>query len=285
MNGSTHILKRTGVTLALALFFVAGVCAPAGAAAPLPPNGHVVPTGNITTYYEEYGSGPPLIVLHGSLGSTADWVNIAPELAKSYRVILVDSRGRGRSSDDITPLTYHQMMSDTLLLMDTLGITKTHLLGWSDGAIIGLDMAVHHPERLASLVSYGGQSNVEAGTQFFDDFVRVMTVNDMKDWADAYRAVSPQPERAELELEKIRSMLLYLPDYSKKQLKSISVPVLVLDGANEEIVEPTHARELSKMIPGSKLVIMPGTGHFAPYEKPAEFTEIVLDFLNKQTVE
>jgi pimeloyl-ACP methyl ester carboxylesterase len=285
MNASTHILKHAGVAFALALFVVAGVCAPAGAAAPMPPNGHVVQTGDIMTYYEEYGSGPPLLLLHGSLGNTTDWVNVAPELAKSYRVILVDSRGRGRSSDDSTPLTYHQMMSDTLLLMDALGITKTHLLGWSDGAIIGLDMAIHHPERLASLVSYGGQSTVEAGTQFLDDFVRTMTINDVKDWADAYRAVSPQPERAELELEKVRGMLLYLPDYSKKQLKSITVPVLVLDGANEEVVEPTHARELSKMITGSKLVIMPGTGHFAPYEKPAEFSKAVLDFLKTQKIQ
>lgn len=286
MKTFSHQSKyAVGVLLAFTLLIAAGASVPARAAAPLPPNGHVVQTGNIMTYYEDYGSGPPLIVLHGSLGSTADWVKVAPELAKSYRVILVDSRGRGRSSDDITALTYHQMMSDTLLLMDALGITKTHLLGWSDGAIIGLDMAIYHPERLASLVSYGGQYNVVAGTQFFDDMVRVMTIEDMKDWADGYRAVSPQPERAELVLEKIRSMLLYLPDYSKKQLKDISVPVLVLDGENEEIVEPTHARELSKQIPGSKLVIMPDTGHFAPYEQPAAFARIVLDFLRTQKIQ
>jgi pimeloyl-ACP methyl ester carboxylesterase len=286
VNTSFHTpLRMAGALLAVAALVMASAGMPARAAALLPPNGHVVQTGNIMTYYEDFGSGPPLIVLHGSLGSTADWAQVAPELAKSYRVIVVDSRGRGRSTDDITPLIYHQMMSDTLLLMDALGITRTHLLGWSDGAIIGLDMAIHHPERLASLVSYGGQYNVEAGTQFFDDFVRVMTIADMKEWADGYRAVSPQPDRAELELEKVRSMLLYLPDYSKKQLKDISVPVLVLDGANEEIVEPTHARELSKLIPGSKLVIMPGTGHFAPYEQPAEFTRIVLDFLKTQKIQ
>lgn len=286
MKPSFHIsLRMAGALLAVAALAITSAGVPAMAAAPLPPNGHVVQTGNIMTYYEEYGSGPPLIVLHGAAGSTSDWANIAPELAKSYRVILVDSRGRGRSSDDSTPLTYHQMMSDTLLLMDALGITKAHLLGWSDGAIIGLDMAIHHPERLASLVSYGGQYNAEAGTQFFEDFVRVMTINDMKDWADGYRAVSPQPERAELELEKIRSMLIYLPDFSKKQLKSITVPVLVLDGANEEIVEPTHARELSKLIPGAKLVIMPGTGHYAPLEQPTEFSRIVLDFLTMQKIQ
>jgi pimeloyl-ACP methyl ester carboxylesterase len=234
------------------------------------------------TYYEEFGSGPPLLLLHGALGSTADWSKVIPELAKEYRVIAIDSRGRGRTTDTSKPLSYHLMMSDTVTLLDALGITKTHLLGWSDGAIIGIDMAIHHPERLASLVSYGGQYNVEAGMPWLDEFLRTSTVDDVKDWADAYQAISPNPERAELVFEKVRGMLLYLPDYSKKELRSIRVPVLVMDGANEEVVEPEHARELSKMIPGSKLVIMPGTGHYAPLEKPDEFAKIVLDYLRIQ---
>jgi pimeloyl-ACP methyl ester carboxylesterase len=277
-------LKHAGVALALALI-TTGAGMPAMAAAPPPPNGHVVQTGDIMTYYEEYGSGPPLLLLHGALGSTSEWMKVIPELAKAYRVIAVDSRGRGRTTDTSKPLSYHLMMSDTVALLDALGITQTHMLGWSDGAIIGIDMAIYHPERLASLVSYGGQYNVEAGMPWLKEFLRTSTIEDVKDWFDAYQAVSPHPERAELVYEKVRGMLLYLPDYTKKELRSIRVPVLVLDGANEEVVEPAHARELSKLIPGAKLTILPDTGHYAPLEKPAEFTNAVLDFLKTQKIQ
>ena len=279
----TFAWRRAGV--ALAFLAVTVMAYPASAAAPIPPNGHVVQTGDIMTYYEEYGSGPPLLLLHGSLSSSSAFGQVIPALSKDYRVIAADSRGRGRSTDTSKPLTYHQMMSDTVALLDALGVTKTHILGWSDGAVIGIDMAIYHPERVASLVSYGGRYNANAGTSAMNDMVRSMTIESTQDWVDAYRAVSSQPERAELMLEKVRSMVIYLPNYSKQQLKSVQVPVLVLAGAKDELVQQANFRELSKMIPGAKLVIMPDTGHFAPFEKPAEFTKIVLDYLKTQTIQ
>ena len=248
----------------------------------LPSMGHTVQTGDITTYYEEYGKGDPIIILHGSLGSTADFAGVIPALSNEYKLYVVDSRGRGRSTDSKLPLSYDLMMSDTLQLMDALGLTKTTILGWSDGAIIGIDMAIHHPDRVKALVSYGGQYDANGGTPFFVQFAETMTIDDVKDWATSYQSTSPQPERLEVILEKIRCMVLTQPHFTEAQVSSIKVPTLVLDGEDEEIVLVDHAKALAKLIPNSELVLMKGVGHFAPYQKPDEFSRAVLDFLRKQ---
>lgn len=248
----------------------------------LPPEGHTVKTGDITTYYEEYGKGEPVIVLHGSLGSTADFASVIPALSKEFKLYVVDSRGRGRSTDSKLPLSYDLMMSDTLQLMDALGLAKATIVGWSDGAIIGIDMAIHHPDRVKSLVSYGGQYDVSGCTPFLIQFAETMTIDDVKDWATTYQAVSPHPERMDVILEKIRSMVLTQPRFPEAQVATIKVPTLVLDGEDEEIVQIDHAKALAKLIPNSELVLLKGVGHFAPYQKPDDFNNAVLAFLRKQ---
>jgi pimeloyl-ACP methyl ester carboxylesterase len=249
----------------------------------LPAAGKTVQTDDIVTYYEEYGQGEPVLVLHGATGSTSDFAALIPELSKEFKVYVLDSRGRGRTTDSSKPLSYDLMMSDTLKFMDVIGIDRAHVVGWSDGAIIGLDMAIHHPERIRSLVSYGGQYDLNGGKPELFDWLKTATIDDMKEWADGYRAVSPHPERAELVFEKVRAMLLTQPNMTADQLKTIAVPVLVLDGQDEELINLDQTKEMAQLIPGAELKLMPGVGHFAPYQKPEEFTRNVMEYLRRHT--
>jgi pimeloyl-ACP methyl ester carboxylesterase len=117
------------------------------------------PVNDIQMYYAIYGTGDPLIVLHGGLAHSDVWGNQLPELSKHFKVIVADSRGHGRSTRSAQPYSYGLMASDVIALMDYLKIDKAALLGWSDGGIIGLDIAMNHPERLTRLFAFGANYN------------------------------------------------------------------------------------------------------------------------------
>ena len=120
------------------------------------------PVNGIKIWYATFGSGPPVILLHGGLANSNYWGDLIPALAPHYRTIVMDSRGHGRSSRDAQPYGYDLMASDVLALMDFLKIEKATIVGWSDGAIIGLDIALHHPERLSKLFAFAANSDPSA---------------------------------------------------------------------------------------------------------------------------
>src|SRR5580658_8544901 len=117
------------------------------------------PVNGIKIWYATFGHGAPVILLHGGLANSNYWGKLVPTLARHYRVIVMDSRGHGRSSRDAQPYGYDLMASDVTALMDYLKIKKATVVGWSDGAIIGLDIALHHPERLNKLFAFAANSD------------------------------------------------------------------------------------------------------------------------------
>jgi pimeloyl-ACP methyl ester carboxylesterase len=228
-------------------------------------------------YYEVHGpaDGQPVLLLHGGRANAEWWVNLAPVLvAAGYRVVAMDSRGHGRSAWGDASIIYAQMAADVIGLLDYLGIVKTNVVGWGDGAIIALELAIHYPERLDRVVAYTAVITPE-GVQFVPSdqippFERII--------AD-YRRLSPEPERFE-ELGAVLDALYKVgPNYSEAELQSIGVPVLIVDGAEDEFVTPDQPARIAELIPGAELVLIPGTGHFAPFAKPAVFNRIVLDYL------
>ena len=126
---------------------------------PAPAKSGYAPVNGIKIWYATFGRGPPVILLHGGLANANYWGDLVPVLAPHYRVVVMDSRGHGRSSRDARPYGYDLMASDVLALMDFLKIDKAALVGWSDGAIIGLDIAIHHPERLTKLFAFAANSD------------------------------------------------------------------------------------------------------------------------------
>ena len=238
-------------------------------------SGHA-PVNDISMYYAIYGQGDPLIVLHGGLAHSDVWGNQLPELAKHFRVIVADSRGHGRSTRSAQPYSYGLMASDVIALMDYLKIDKAALLGWSDGGIIGLDIAMNHPERLTKLFAFGANYN-PAGLK---DISSSATFNAyIERCGQDYARLSPTPKEYDAFVQQISQMWATQPDYKPEQLAKITVPTMIADGEHDEGIKREHTEELAKLIPGAKLNILPGVSHFAFWQKPELFNQSVLDFL------
>jgi pimeloyl-ACP methyl ester carboxylesterase len=166
------------------------------------------------------------------------------------------------------------MAADAVGLLDHLGIEKTDVVGVSDGAIISLDLAIHYPERLDRVVAYAAILSPEGNQVVESDQMLPFEY-----LIATYRRLSPEPERFEELLGILDELTTVGPDYSEAELKSITVPVLILDGEADEFITPDQPVRLAALIPGATLVIMPGTGHFAVKARPGLFNQIVLDYL------
>jgi pimeloyl-ACP methyl ester carboxylesterase len=235
------------------------------------------PVNDIQMYYAVYGAGEPLILLHGGLGHSDVWGYQIPALAQHFKVIAADSRGHGRSTRSAQPYSYALMASDVVALMDHLKIEKASILGWSDGGIIGIDIAINHPERLNKLFAFGANTNV-AGLRpdidkspVFNKYIEVA--------GEDYKRLSKTPTEYDAFVKQISEMWATQPDYKPEQLAKISVPVAIADGEHDEAIRQEHDVEMANAIPGAKLVILPGVSHFAFLQKPDEFNKAVLDFL------
>ena len=227
-------------------------------------------------YYELHGAGEPVVLLHGGLGSGLEFVNQIPALATRYQVIVIDSRGHGRSFHGPQPLSYELMATDVLAVLDQLGIDRANVVGASDGAIVGLQLAITHPERLRRVIAYGANVTPDG---VHDPAPDPELDALFAQFAADYRRLSPEPERfAELE-DELAALYRVAPNFTPEQLRSIPVPVLILHGERDEFVAPDQPRQLASLIPGASFVILPDAGHFAHLHQPEEFNRVVLAFL------
>jgi pimeloyl-ACP methyl ester carboxylesterase len=248
--------------------------------------GERVDLGDISIYLEQHGKlnskDAPIIFLHGGMGSARSWSHQVEFFSKNYRVITPESRGQGRSSDAKVPLTYHLMAEDMIRLMDKLKIPSAYIVGWSDGGNIGIDMAIHHPERIKKLVAYGANINPEGQQLSSLEYLRTATPAQLqRDNGNDYLAVAPHPENLPIIAEKIRQLWLHEPQFTSAQLAKITTPTLVIDGEEEELIRRDHAKEIAAAIPKSKLVMLPKVGHFATFKTPKLWNDTVAAFLKE----
>lgn len=279
-------LKRIGLAMALMVAIVSVTVAQDNPDNPVAGNLLELPTpvesgmaavNDIEMYYAIYGEGEPLLLLHGGLGNADYFANQISAFAEQYKVIAVDSRGHGRSTVTDAPISYDLMASDVLALMDFLEIEKASIVGWSDGGIIGLEIAIENPERLNKVVAYGA-NYVPSGVKADVGESAVFNAYIGQALAD-YELLSPTPEGFDAFLANISNMWATEPNYTKEQMQAIPVPILFLDGWQEEAIYPAHNFEMSELVPGSELHLMPNVGHFAMFLTPDMFNEIVLDYL------
>jgi pimeloyl-ACP methyl ester carboxylesterase len=251
--------------------------APQSPAMPSPVESGMAPVNDIEMYYAVYGEGEPVLLIHGGLGHADVWGFQVPELAKSHQVIVADSRGHGRSTRSEKPFGYALMADDYLALLDHLGIDNVALVGWSDGGIIGLDIAIRHPERLSKLFAYGANYTPEGlKPSIADDPVfNAVIARVGKD----YVRLSPTPGEFDAFVAQISEMWATQPNYTQDQLRAITVPTVIFVGDHDEAIEPAHTAEMAELIPGAELVIMKDASHFAMWQKPDEFNATVLEFL------
>ena len=250
-------------------------------AAPLPDtnNQSYIEHDGARIWYVAYGSGAPVILLHGGLGHSGNWGYQVPALIGSgYRAVLIDSRGHGRSTRDERPYTYELMASDILAVMDVLQIEDAAFVGWSDGAVIALTLAEQVPARVAGVFYFAcnmdpsGTKEIEFGPTLQRCFSR-----HMKDYAH----LSATPDRFEELSEAVGLMQRTQPNYSAEQLAQICVPVAIVHSEHDEFIKREHSEYLARTIPNAEFIFLPEVSHFAPLQRPTPFNAVMLAFLRK----
>ena len=188
----------------------------------------------IRIWYATFGQGKPVILLHGGLANSNYWGKQVPVLAKHYRVIVMDSRGHGRSSNDGKPYNYDLMASDVIGLMDFLKIKQAAIVGWSDGADIGLDLAIHHPERVTKLFSFAANSDPAGEADISKSPVFNAYIARTK---KEYEQLSSTPKQYKIFYDQISTMWASQPNFTKAQLNSIKVPTWIVDADHDEAIK------------------------------------------------
>jgi pimeloyl-ACP methyl ester carboxylesterase len=238
--------------------------------------GHA-PVNGIQLYYAVYGQGEPVLLLHGGLSNADYWGHVIPALAETHQVIVAGSRGHGRSSRDAQPYSYDLMASDVLALLDYLKISKADIVGWSDGGIIGLDIAMNHPERLNRLFAFGANTQVSGLIDGFDKTPVFAAFIERA--GQEYPKLSPTPDQYDAFLEQIGAMWASQPSWTADQLARIKAPTVIADGEHDEGIKREHTEQIAREIPGAKLLILPDVSHFAIIQNPSLFSGAVLAFL------
>ncbi|SDJ43183.1 alpha/beta fold hydrolase [Chryseobacterium jejuense] len=222
-------------------------------------------------YYEIYGEGEPLVLLHGNSGSIKDYYQQIPVLSKQYKVIAIDTRGQGKSKDTSKrDFTYKLFADDVKALADELKLDKINIAGWSDGGNTGLEFALKYPERLNKLITIGANTFPEG----VEEKLIERFTNQMKQLND----LAPEETFGERRLLKI---MLTQPNISKEDLNKIKSPVLVIAG-DRDVIKPDHTEFISKQIPNAEKRIYKDTTHMVPFEKPDQLNADILSFLGKK---
>ena len=231
-------------------------------------------------WFASYGSGSPVILLHGGLGHSGNWGYQVPALVRSgYRAVLIDSRGHGRSTRDVRQFTYERMASDVLAVMDALHLQKASVVGWSDGAVIALILAMKAPSRIAGVFFFAcnmdpsGLKEISQPMQILD---RCLSRH-----AKDYAQLSATPDEFKTFAAAVQLMMRTQPNYSADELAKISVPVVIALSEHDEFIKREHAEYLARSIPNAKFVLFDGVSHFAPLQRPEQFNAALLAFFEK----
>ena len=229
--------------------------------------GHYAAINGINLYYETYGKGEPLIMLHGNGGSINAFKKQIPFFEKYYQVIAIDSRLQGKSGGSPDSLSYDMMAADFCALLDYLNISSANVLGWSDGGIDGIIMAMNCPAKVKKL-AISGANVVPDSTALYPA--------DILEWKD-YVANNKTASQKDIALNR---MMIFQPNIPFASLKQIKCPVLVMAG-DHDMIRPEHTLKIFQSIPSASLCIFPDSNHGVCQEHPQLFNEAVLTFLTK----
>jgi pimeloyl-ACP methyl ester carboxylesterase len=225
----------------------------------------------VRLYYEVYGTGEPLLVVHGNGGSIGDMTPQIAHFRQRYQVIAMDSRDHGRSADSPDAITYEKMTDDLAALIDHLKVGPVHVLGWSDGGIEALLLGIRHPAKVRKLVAMAANLNPSERALYPETVALIKQL----------MAAVPPAERntpANRRSLKVTGMMLQEPNIDPKALQTITAPTLVMAGDHDVIVDE-HTVEIFRSLRNGQLAILPDSTHAVPYDNPALFNATVERFL------
>jgi pimeloyl-ACP methyl ester carboxylesterase len=239
-------------------------------------SGYVVHEG-ARIWYSTLGSGTPVILLHGGLGHSGNWGYQVPSLIENgFRVVVIDSRGHGRSTRDQRPYSYELMASDVVAVMEALQIENAFLVGWSDGACIGMILGATIPSRVSGVFFFACNMD-PTGTKPFETtpILNRCVARHRKDYAE----LSPAPDCFDDLVTDLALMQRTQPNYSAEDLGKIRVPVTVVQSQHDEFIRRDHAEHLARSIPNARFLVLEEASHFAPLQRPQQFSASILEFL------
>ena len=229
-----------------------------------------------TVHVATFGEGRPVVLLHGGCGHGGQFGFQVPALAADHRVIVVDARGQGRSGVPRGGLSYHAMAEDVIAVLDHLKISRAAVIGWSDGAIVGLDLAMHHGDRVDGVLAFAGNLD-PSGTRKPRDPALLTRY-----YARCNReqeALQPDRKARTAARAALRAMWKREPRYRDADARAIATPLVVVAAEHDELIRPEHARAIAALVPGARLVTLRGVSHFAMWQDPEQFNRVALEFL------
>ena len=223
-------------------------------------------------YCEVYGKGQPVLIIHGNGGSISNFVNQIPYFSKKYKVIVADSRSQGKSADKGDSLTYEMMADDYSALLDAMKIDSAYVIGWSDGGINGLLLAIRHPEKVKKLAITG--ANLVPDTTAVPKEVWDMVT-------PTYTMLKEKKDKNEMEMTgfKLMRLLVDNPHIPLSDLHTIKCPTLVI-GGDHDVIKEEHTMLIYKNIPKAYLWILPNSGHSTPVVYKNDFNKNVDNFFS-----
>ncbi|MDE3236541.1 MAG: alpha/beta hydrolase [Bacteroidota bacterium] len=221
-------------------------------------------------YCEVYGEGKPLLIIHGNGGSIDNFVNNIPYFSSKYKVIVADSRSQGKSVDAGDSLTYEMMADDYAALLSAMKIDSANVIGWSDGGINGLLLAMRHPEKVKMLAITGANLWPDTNAVFKEVW------NIVQPEYDALKNKTNKSEQEKNQWKLVR-LLWEQPHIAPTALHAIACPTLVI-GGDHDVIREEHTMLIYQNIPKAYLWILPNSGHSTPVRYKTEFNKTVDEF-------
>jgi len=245
-----------------------------------------VDVNGVHMYYETYGDGTPLVLLHGGMLSIdLNFAGLIPTLAKKHRVIGVELQGHGRTADADRPITPAALASDVVGLLDHLGIERAHVLGHSMGGAVTMELAVSYPDRVLSVVPIsisvrpdGMHEDLSDPSKFATSPI-MPTQQDFAEFREEYLKLSPHPEHFEEFLGTLSASNADLKGWTDEQLAAVSAPVLLVQG-DRDFTTNEHGALMQRLIPGSQLAILPNTTHMQVTRRADYLLPMLDEFLD-----
>jgi len=238
--------------------------------------GNYIGVNGIKLYYEIYGEGAPLILIHGNGGNIAYMKPQIEYFSKSYKVIVMDCRGRGKSELGKDSLTYIQMTKDIISLLNFLHLDSTYVIGRSDGGIIGLLMAIYYPDKVKKVAAFG--ANLTPDTAGLYSFFYKEVIRDRKH-ADEMIAKNDTSQNWYV-IQQRNRLMEFQPHISASDLHKIKCPVLILS-CDSDLIPEEHTLFIYRNIPKANLCIFPEENHFVTKNNPVLFNSAVAKYFSE----